>query len=59
MPERGYEGDLTVEAQYMSAITGEDWSMEDLDFAAERGLQLLRATQVLGLNTVDMRNEHD
>lgn len=59
MPERGYKGDLTVEAQYMTAITGDEWSMEDLDFAAERGLQLLRATTVLGLNTVDMRNEHD
>lgn len=57
--ERGYVGDLTVEAQYMSAITGEDWDMEALDFAAERGLQLLRATQVLGLGTVDMRNAHD
>lgn len=57
--ERGYKGDLTVEAQYMTAITGDEWSMEDLDFAAERGLQLLRATTVLGLNTVDMRNEHD
>lgn len=57
--ERGYEGDLTVEAQYMTAITGEEWTMEELDFAAERGIQLLRATQVLGLNTVDMRNEHD
>lgn len=59
LPERGYKGDLTVEAQYMTAITGDEWSMEDLDFAAERGLQLLRATTVLGLNTVDMRNEHD
>ncbi|MGI6278926.1 MAG: aldehyde ferredoxin oxidoreductase [Tissierellia bacterium] len=59
MKERGYVGDLTVEAQYMSAITGEEWTMEELDFAAERGLQLLRATQVLGLNTMDMRNEHD
>lgn len=59
LPERGYKGDLTVEAQYMTAITGDQWSMEDLDFAAERGLQLLRATTVLGLNTMDMRNEHD
>lgn len=57
--ERGYKGDLSVEAQYMSAITGEEWTEEELDFAAERGLQLLRATMVMGLGTVDMRNEHD
>lgn len=57
--ERGYKGDLTVEAQYMSAITGKEWSMEELDFAAERVLQLQRAMQVLWMNTTDMRNEHD
>lgn len=56
---RGYKGDLTVEAQYMSAITGEEWTMESLDMAAERGMQLLRAMQVMGLGTTDMLNEHD
>ena len=59
LKERGYKGDLTVEAQYMTAITGKNWSMEELDFAAERGMQLLRAMQVLSLGTTDMLNEHD
>lgn len=37
--ERNYKGDLSVEAQYMSAITGEEWTEESLDFAAERCIQ--------------------
>ncbi|MCI5773588.1 MAG: aldehyde ferredoxin oxidoreductase [Erysipelotrichaceae bacterium] len=57
--DRNYEGDLSVEAQYMSAITGEEWTEESLDFAAERVLQLQRAMSVLWMNTMDMRNEHD
>lgn len=57
--ERGYKGDLGVEAEYMTAITGDAWTEEELDFAAERGLQLLRAHMVLSLGTTDMRNEHD
>ncbi|ONI42502.1 hypothetical protein AN639_12305 [Candidatus Epulonipiscium fishelsonii] len=27
---RNYEGDLSVEAQYMTAVTGENWSKEKL-----------------------------
>ncbi len=57
--DRGYKGDLGVEAEYMTAITGDSWTEEELDFAAERGLQLLRAHMVMTLGTTDMRNEHD
>ena len=57
--ERGYKGDLTVEAQYMSAITGEEWTMEELDFAAERVIQLHRAMTILSAGTNDMRTAHD
>ncbi len=57
--ERNYRGDLTVEAQYMTAVTGDAWTMESLDEAAERILHLQRAQQVMWLGTVDMRNEHD
>ncbi len=57
--ERGYKGDLSIEAQYMTAITGEEWTEESLDFAAERGMQLLRAQTVMSYGTTDMRNEHD
>ena len=57
--ERGYKGDLTVEAQYMSAITGEDWDVQKLDEAAERIIQMQRAMTVLSAGTNDMRNNHD
>ena len=57
--ERGYKGDLSVEAQYMSAITGEEWSEEELDHAVERCIQLHRAMTVKAAGTTDMRNNHD
>lgn len=57
--ERGYKGDLSVEAQYMSAITGEEWTEESLDHAVERCIQLHRAMTVMSAKTVDMRNAHD
>ena len=57
--DRNYKGDLSVEAQYMTAITGEEWTEENLDLAAERVLQLQRAMSVMWLGTNDMRHEHD
>ena len=57
--ERGYKGDLSVEAQYMSAITGQEWSEEELDHAVERCIQLHRAMTVKAAGTTDMRNNHD
>jgi len=57
--ERGYKGDLSVEAQYMSAITGEEWTQESLDFAAERVIQLHRAMTILTVGSNDMRTTHD
>lgn len=57
--DRGYKGDLSVEAQYMAAITGEDWTEESLDFAVERNIQLHRAMTVKQVKSVDMRNLHD
>ena len=57
--ERGYRGDLSVEAQYMAAITGEDWTEESLDHAVERDIQLHRAMTIMAYKTTDMRNTHD
>lgn len=57
--ERGYKGDLSVEAQYMSAITGKEWTEEELDFAAERSIQLHRAMTIKSVGSRDMRNLHD
>lgn len=57
--ERGYKGDLGMEAKYMSAVTGRDWTQEELDFAAERTIQLHRAMTVKTIGSRDMRNLHD
>ncbi len=57
--ERGYKGDLSVESQYMTAVTGEEWTEESLDWAVERVCQLHRAMTVMSFGTNDMRNEHD
>ncbi len=57
--DRGYKGDLSVEAQYMAAITGENWTEESLDFAVERCIQLHRAMTVMQVGSTDMRNLHD
>ena len=57
--ERGYRGDLSVEAQYMAAITGEEWTEESLDHAVERCIQLHRAMTIMSYKTTDMRNTHD
>ncbi len=57
--DRGYKGDLTVESQYMAAITGQPWTEASFDEAIERCIQLHRAMTVLQAGTKDMRNEHD
>ena len=57
--ERGYRGDLSVESQYMAAITGEDWTEESLDHAVERCIQLHRAMTIKSYKTTDMRHTHD
>ena len=57
--DRGYKGDLSVEAQYMAAITGKPWTEESLNEAAERVIQLQRAMTVEAAGSTDMRNLHD
>lgn len=57
--DRGYKGDLSVEAQYMTAVTGKEWTEDSLNEAAERVIQLQRAMTVEAFGTTDMRNEHD
>ncbi len=57
--DRNYRGDLSVESQYMAAITGEDWTEESFDHAIERCIQLHRAMTVKQVGDTDMRNLHD
>ena len=48
-----------MESQYYSAITGKEVTEEELDFMAERSIQLSRAMTVKTYGSRDMRNEHD
>ncbi|MBC2855124.1 aldehyde ferredoxin oxidoreductase [Cetobacterium sp. 2A] len=56
---RNYRGDLGLEAKFMTVVTGENYTEESLDLAAERIFTLHRALTVKNMNTIDMRNEHD
>jgi aldehyde:ferredoxin oxidoreductase len=59
LKSRAYRGDVTLEAKFLSAVTGEQKTMEQLDRDAERVVTLLRALTVRSMGTADMRNAHD
>lgn len=54
-----YCGDLTVESQLYSAITGEELDMEGLDRAGERIWNLQRALTIREWGTANLRAKHD
>ena len=57
--ERNYEGDTSLEAQILSAVTGEEWTEESLDLVGEKAMQLQRAMTALGMNSKNLRADHD
>lgn len=57
--ERGYRGDLTLEARIYSAVTGDTKSMADLDTDGERFYTLQRALTIRKFNNMNMRALHD
>ena len=64
--ERSYRGDLDLEAQFYTAVTGQEVTIDDLYKAAERVLTLQRAYSSLGMRDKDgkmgckdFRNVHD
>lgn len=56
---RNYRGDLALESKFMTVVTGENYTEESLDLAAERVFTLHRALTVKNMNTINMREEHD
>jgi aldehyde:ferredoxin oxidoreductase len=56
---RNYDGDLTVESQYLKAVTGENYTYESLNADAERIFHLHRAITALQMNSSNMRRDHD
>ena len=59
LKERGYEGDLALEAKILSAVTGEEYTEESLDAIGEKAMQLQRAMTALELNSKNLRVDHD
>lgn len=57
--ERGYRGDLTLDAQYMAAVTGEDYTPEKVDFYTEKVTQMLRVMTAISFNEKSLRTTHD
>ena len=64
--ERSYRGDLDLEAQFYTAVTGQKVTIDDLYKAAERIMTLQRVNTVRGMTDKDgkmgcndMRNVHD
>jgi len=57
--DRNYRGDTGLEAEFLSLVTGENISEEELDLAGERIFTLHRALTVKQMKTTDMRNKHD
>ena len=52
-------GDLTLESQLYSAITGDERDMDALDQAGERIWTLQRLLTIHELDTIDLRSAHD
>ncbi len=64
--ERDYRGDLDLEAKFMKAVTGEEYTTEELYKAAAKIMTLQRANTARGMTdeagnmgTNDFRNIHD
>ncbi len=57
--ERGYRGDLDLDAKYMAVVLGEDWDAAKVDWYSEKITQMLRVMTIISYNTVDMREAHD
>lgn len=62
-PARKYVGDIDLDAKYMTAVTGEEWTMDDILFSAERISNMLRGITAISFkiheNMDNLRKTHD
>lgn len=62
-PARRYRGDLELDAKFLSAVTGEDWTYEEQLFAMERISHMLRGMTAISFaineNSKNLRIDHD
>lgn len=61
--DRGYKGDLELDAKYMTAVTGENWTRADIDKVSERVSNMLRVMTAISFNihegSKNLRKDHD
>ena len=61
--ERAYHGDLDLQADFMTAVTGETYTQAGLQEAGERITQMLRAMTAISFQkncgSANLRQEHD
>ena len=60
---RSYVGDLELDAKYMAAVTGKDYTRESVEFDSERISQMLRVMTAISFNiqfgSTNLRQDHD
>lgn len=60
---RNYVGDLELDANFMTAVTGKTYTKDELDFASERISQMLRVMTAISFNIhygdTSLRDTHD
>ena len=60
---RGYAGDIELDAKFMTAVTGEEWTMDEILFDMERITQMLRAMTAISFkiheDVDNLRTTHD
>ena len=56
--QRNYRGDLDLEAKFMNAVCGTDYTTNELYKAGAAIMTLQRANDVRGMGTYDLRNNH-
>ena len=62
-PKRRYRGDLELDAKYLSAVTGEEYTLADIMFDMERISHMLRGMTAISFaineNSKNLRKDHD
>lgn len=60
---RGYKGDHDLDAKYMTAVTGENWTRADVDLTSERVSNMLRVMTAISFDihegSKNLRKDHD
>jgi aldehyde:ferredoxin oxidoreductase len=61
--DRGYQGDIDLEAKFMTAITGEQWTTDDVHFACEKVSNMMRVMTAISFHnyygSTNLREDHD